>query len=116
MLPADPCPTDSLLSLLEELRAVLIGGDLARCETIVTDLEQAVARLPDSSATSAGLARLRLAALRSQALLDPAARGIRAARARLSELRAAAEGLCTYDSSGQRRIVAPCGTKGPHRR
>lgn len=102
-------PVAGLERLLEEERAALLGGDLARLPTLIAGkerlllaLEQATAR-PDATA----LDRLRERATANQALLDAALRGVRAARARLETARTGGPALSTYDARGKAESHAP---------
>lgn len=93
--------------LLDAVHAALLTADTAALrhltpalETALTDLEDQVA--PADPGARRDLERLRRKAGRSAACALAAGRGIRAATRRLEDIRAAASGLATYDSTGHR--------------
>lgn len=96
-----------LLAVLDRLHAAVMRGDLASLAVLAAEVE---AQLPDGAAPvplpQPAAERLRHAALRNAACLEAAARGVRAARRRLEETRAAAQGLRTYDMAGRPQMVA----------
>ncbi len=107
------------------------GGDLGQMLAAVPGLiragefealAQVSAVLADALASLGPADAPRLAALRAQAaanlvVLDGAARGVRAARVRVSEVMAAQTGVTTYDRSGARQVLRTTpGASAPHRR
>lgn len=96
---------DTLEAVLQDVYLALRAGDLARLEELCTRTEVALARI--SGAPDARMAeRLRHLAQRNAACLDAAARGIRAARRRVVEIRDAQTGTRTYDGNGQCQLIA----------
>lgn len=89
---------------LDRVFALLRDGNLTELETVLSELEAGMAppRPGVASATGDRLAGLRQKAERNAACLKAAARGLRAARRRIAEVRAAATGLAAYDARGQR--------------
>lgn len=85
---------------LDRVYRVLRSGKLDGLAAATQALEAELARLDPVDA--AGLDLLRHKAQRNAACLDAAARGIRAARRRLSEIRMIENGLGTYDDKGRR--------------
>lgn len=96
---------DSLEAVLQDVYLALRAGDLARLEELCTRTESALARLSGSS-DARMVERLRDLARRNAACLDAAARGIRAARRRVAEIRDAQTGTRTYDGNGQYQLIA----------
>lgn len=93
---------------LDRIFALLRDGNLADLAAALSDLEAAlggapVAGVPVGERTLAGLRRK---AERNAACLKGAARGLRSARRRIAEVRAAATGLGAYDARGQRLDAA----------
>lgn len=94
--------------LLDRVHAALMAGDLASLAAHVAALEA----LPTERLAGLGaapLGRLRAKADRNARCLEAAGRGLRAAQRRLAEIRAAGQGLQTYDVQGQRRTLAGTG-------
>jgi YD repeat-containing protein len=96
MPPADP------LGLLIRLRAALCTGELAAVAALLPELERAASALPADAAALAAIGR---EARRNVPLFAAAARGLRAARARLAEIAAARGTMQTYDGQGRRQTV-----------
>ncbi len=92
--------TDRLSAELDRLHLLLRSGNLGGLAAATQALEAELARLDPMDA--AGLDLLRHKARRNAACLDAAARGVRAARRRLTEIRAIESGLGTYDDKGRR--------------
>ena len=92
--------TDRLSAELDRLYHSLRSGRLEGLAAATQALEVELARLDPADA--AGLDLLRHKAQRNAACLDAAARGVRAARRRLSEIRMIESGLGTYDDKGRR--------------
>ncbi|AZB53848.1 hypothetical protein EBL89_00390 [Cereibacter sphaeroides] len=97
--------SDPLDSLLDEIRRTVSAGDLAALPGLETRLAEALERLPPEPAR---LAALRRKAEGNLACLAAAARGVRAARRRLEEIRQAASGtVVVYDGHGRRAETRP---------
>jgi hypothetical protein len=94
---------ERLAAELDRLFDVLRNGKLDRLEGLVEATQALEAELAlMGSADAEDLALLRRKALRNAACLDATARGIRAARRKLAEIRAINSGLVTYDEKGRR--------------
>jgi hypothetical protein len=93
---------------LDHIFALLREGNLDDLKGALSDLESDLAVTPvtGSPATESALAGLRRKAERNAACLKGAARGLRSARRRIAEVRAAATGLGAYDAQGQRLETA----------
>ena len=91
---------DRLSAELDRVYHVLRSGKLEGLAAATQALEVELARLDPADA--AGLDLLRHKAQRNAACLDAAARGVRAARRRLAEIRTIESGLGTYDDKGRR--------------
>ena len=91
---------DRLSAELDRVYHVLRSGRLEGLAAATQALEAELARL--DPADPAGLDLLRHKAQRNAACLDAAARGVRAARRRLAEIRTIESGLGTYDDKGRR--------------
>jgi hypothetical protein len=93
---------------LDHVFALLRDGHLTELKPALTDLEAAMVPPPaaGTAATGERLARLRQKAERNAVCLKAAARGLRSARRRIAEVRAAATGLSAYDAQGQRLDAA----------
>jgi hypothetical protein len=92
--------TDRLSAELDRLYHTLRSGKLDGLAAATQALEAELARLEPMD--TAGLDLLRQKAQRNAACLDAAARGVRAARRRLAEIRTIESGLGTYDDKGRR--------------
>lgn len=89
--------------LLDRERLALIQGDLSVIATILEEKEALLERLPELDGPARGnLASLQGKALRNQALLDSALRGIRSVANRFATLRRIRKSLETYDEFGQK--------------
>jgi len=88
--------------LLGRERQILLDGDIAALQGIVTEKERLIVALGASEQNPESLAVLRAKSSDNSRLLLSAARGIAAARKRLDERQKASENLATYDRSGQR--------------
>ena len=95
--------TDRLSAELDRVYHLLRSGKLEGLAAATQALEAELARLDPVDA--AGLEMLRHKARRNAACLDAAARGVRAARRRLAEIRTIESGLGTYDDKGRRDEV-----------
>ena len=91
---------DRLSAELDRVYLLLRSGKLEGLAAATQALEAELARLDPMDA--AGLELLRHKAQRNAACLDAAARGVRAARRRLAEIRTIESGLGTYDDKGRR--------------
>jgi len=92
--------SDRLSAELDRLYQTLRSGKLEGLAAATQALEVELARLDPMDA--AGLDLLQQKAQRNAACLDAAARGVRAARRRLAEIRTIESGLGTYDDKGRR--------------
>jgi hypothetical protein len=96
---------EPLEAVLQDVYLALRAGDLLRLEELCDRTEAALTHL--SGPTDARMAeRLRDLAHRNAACLEAAARGIRAARRRVAEIRDAQTGTRTYDGNGQYQLIA----------
>lgn len=94
--------------LLDSIRAETLAGDWQSLSAKAPALEAllpALAALRGAPATRAALAPLQKKALHTSECLAAAARGVRAARHRLEEIRQAQTSLATYDDHGRRAEV-----------
>ena len=103
MTKRDTTPAERLLRLLEDERMVLLEGDLGALPAFIAAKERLLAEIEadPKSVDAALLTRLRTAATVNQALLDAAAKGVRAARERLELARSGGPALSTYDATGK---------------
>lgn len=93
----------SLSALLDAVHAALRRGDFSTLPALTRDVETFAAEsLPRDPAA---LAALRRKLQRNDACLQASARGLRAARRRLGEIKAARAGLQTYTQSGARQQI-----------
>ncbi|MCE2738834.1 MAG: hypothetical protein LW703_10790 [Rhodobacter sp.] len=92
--------SDRLLAELDRVYHVLRSGKLEGLAAASQALETELAQL--DPADGAGLDLLRHKAQRNAACLEAAARGVRAARRRLTEIRMIESGSGTYDDKGRR--------------
>ncbi|MGP3696759.1 hypothetical protein [Rhodobacter sp. NSM] len=95
----------SLEVLLDEMRQSMIAGDLAS----LGSLEGRIAAAMEQPLGTAERARqVRAKAARNLACIEAAARGVRAARRRLEEIRTATSGaVVVYDGRGRRAETLP---------
>jgi orotidine-5'-phosphate decarboxylase len=94
---------------LDRVLEILRRGDLAALPEEVAAIEAELASLASRVApmpSAAELDALRRKLARNALCLEGAARGIRAARRRIAEVRGAASGHAAYDASGRRVQVA----------
>jgi hypothetical protein len=89
---------------LDRIYALLRDGNLAELRSALAHLEADLgsAHVPGAPVSEMALAGLRRKAERNAACLKGSARGLRSARRRIAEVRAAATGLGAYDAQGQR--------------
>lgn len=92
--------SDRLSTELDRVYHALRSGRLEGLAAASQALETELARL--DPADGAGLEVLRHKAQRNAACLEAAARGVRAARRRLAEIRMIESGSGTYDDKGRR--------------
>lgn len=101
---------EALLSTLDRVQTALRGGDLAALSALAEEMERACdAGIAPANAEEARLLRAR--ADRVAAGLMAAARGLRAARRRMAEIREAKRGVTTYDGRGARVTVGTEATR-----
>ena len=101
-----------LEELLDQTRTALMAGDLAGLAVLAERTERLPVALPRTDPATAE--RLRGKAERNARLLQAAARGIRAARQRITEI-GNAPVLSTYDNRGRRELVAAPSAAVPRR-
>jgi hypothetical protein len=89
--------------LLDQIRDALISGNLAVLAGLDIQLAAEASKLPPLDSVTAR--RLQTKAERNARLLQAAARGLRAARDRMTEI-ASAPGLATYDAKGRKAAIA----------
>ncbi|MFN3824072.1 MAG: hypothetical protein ACK4GW_04165 [Pseudorhodobacter sp.] len=104
-MSGDPS-TDPLETVLEDVYAALRQGDLPSLAALSLRMEEALSRIAHPP-EAAALRRLQDLARRNAACLEASARGIRAARRRLTEIRDARTGTRTYDGKGQASVIGP---------
>ena len=92
--------SDRLSTELDRVYHALRSGKLEGLAAATQMLESELARLDPTDGTDLEL--LRHKALRNAACLEAAARGVRAARRRLTEIRMIESGSGTYDDKGRR--------------
>lgn len=95
----------SLEQLLDLERACLLSGDLGRLPRLVQRKESCLAQLPDMSAEPDRIDRLLALCDRNARLITAAQAGLKAAEARLSEIRRGAP-VGTYSRSGEKSEIA----------
>jgi hypothetical protein len=98
---------------LDRVFCLVRDGQLSDLPAALAEMEAELgaAHGPGIPVTEAALVRLRRKADRNAACLKGAARGLRAARRRIAEVRAAATGLAAYDANGQRLDTADPGAR-----
>jgi hypothetical protein len=99
---------DALARALEDLHLLVRRGRLTELGGAAEALESALAGA--GPVDRAGLERLQRLARRNAESLSAAARGVRAARRRLAEIRAIGAGFVAYEPDGRRD--EPAGTPG----
>jgi len=90
---------------LDRVHEILRRGNLTALPEAAAAIEAEIASLAATSGPApraADLAALRRKLARNALCLEGAARGIRAARRRIAEVRGAASGLAAYDAAGRR--------------
>jgi hypothetical protein len=95
------------LTLTQTLDAIRTDLTLGRLDNVALHSQQIEQLLPQlEGLTDAALAqRLRDTARRNEACLAAARRGVMAARQRLADVLAAAQGFATYDGQGRRAVI-----------
>ena len=95
----------ALETLLDAVHAALRAGDFAGLPALTTAVEAlATDALPRDAAA---LRTLQRKLQRNEACLQASARGLRAARRRMTEIAAARAGLQTYTMGGLRQQIGP---------
>jgi len=102
----------TLDDLLDRTHAAVIAGDMAALAALAPQVEAMLDALPPPDAATGE--RLRRKADRNAALLQAAARGVRAAEARLVEILAGPT-LTTYDARGRKAAIAALSPRAPQR-
>lgn len=93
----------ALDDLLDRERAALVRGDLQTITDLIAEKESLMHRIGGIDATDRdGLQHLQGKAIRNQALLDSALRGIRTVANRFATLRRIRKSLETYDEFGHK--------------
>lgn len=100
---ADRATPEPFASHLGAVRDALLRGDLQALPALTAALEAGLPHLQGLSAPD--LEHLRAEAARTAACLGAAKAGLAAARRRLAEIRAGADGLQTYDRDGRKAAV-----------
>ena len=95
----------ALEALLDRTAVALLRGDLAALPGLTEAMEAVAATLPHDQSLGPALQKK---AERNARLLQAAARGVKAAMARLGDITAGPV-LITYDARGRRECVAPLG-------
>lgn len=103
-------PND-LISVLDEMRDAVVGGDYPRLTQLLPVLSEAEGTLRPMP--MAELAALRMAAAQNAACLDAAISGLKSAQLRLRDIAKAEAGLTTYDREG---VMATLSTALPKSR
>jgi hypothetical protein len=98
---------EAALALTQTLDAIRTDLTLGRLDNVALHSQQIEELLPQLQGLndSAMAKRLRDTAQRNEACLAAARRGVRAARLRLAEVLAAAQGFSTYDGQGRRAPI-----------
>lgn len=110
-----PPVVDALDDLLDRERQAILKGDLDRLVRLAPEKERLLGLLAGASADERRILRLRQKADRNQELLRAVARGIRAARQRITRSRASAQDFKTYDKGGRSQKLSQPG-KGVEKR
>jgi hypothetical protein len=96
--------TTQLEDLLDAVRDALVAGDFAALAQLGDNIDALADTPPEADRAAAR--RLRAKAERNARLLQAAARGVKAALGRLSDI-ASGPTLTTYDAQGRKTAVAP---------
>lgn len=99
-----------LESLLDAVHAALRAGDFAGLRALTQAVEALETGALETGALprdAAALRTLQRKLQRNEACLQASARGLRAARRRMTEIAAARAGLQTYTMGGQRQQIGP---------
>lgn len=99
MRPNDPAKAPLAAQLLDQVYDAMLRSDYGALPALGTRLEAVLQGPPPAQAD---LQLIRTKADRNAAVLLAAQRGIKAARRRLADVRAATGALVTYDRSGRR--------------
>lgn len=98
----------ALERVMERLHIAVISGDLGALPALAAEAEAGIAAMPGTDDVAA-VRRIQALAARNAACLAAAARGVRAARRRLTEIAAAKAGLQTYDDTGATQRIGVVG-------
>jgi flagellar biosynthesis/type III secretory pathway chaperone len=98
--------TDALEDLLDHERRMILAGQIDDLARGTRQKEQLISRLSNLRDDRA-LARVRAKAERNQALLAAAARGLKAARARIGQIASGGAPLRTYGCDGAATDLGP---------
>ncbi len=104
---------DLIMQDLDRMQAALRSGRIAELPECAAALDASLGAVRQAGGGAIhpdDLERLRARALRTAATLGAAALGIRAARRRLAEIRAIADGFSSYDPTGRRDAAVTPGT------
>lgn len=93
---------ERLEQMLDRINAAVVAGNLLQLSEMAGEVDSLISDLPQLQDQKLA-DRLRAKAARNAACLRAAARGVRAARRRMTEIRAAQDGLATYDGQGKRQ-------------
>lgn len=106
-----------LFDLLEEERVAIKSGSFSEFPLLTAKIAGLVDQVLQASEFLDPLTfeKLRNTARRNQRLLDAAAQGIKAAKARGVEIRGRALNMKTYDDNGQRSLMTPITRGFEHR-
>lgn len=98
---------EALDDLLERERLALLSGDLSAISDLIDEKESLLDQIATLDAAGKdGLEGLQGKAIRNQALLDSALRGIRNVATRFAALRKVRKSLETYDEKGRKTSLA----------
>lgn len=100
MPPNDPTKLPAAALLLDQVYDAMLRSDYAALPALGQRLEAVLQG--NATLTATDLDQIRRRADRNAAVLLAAQRGIKAARRRLADVRAATNSLVTYDRSGRR--------------
>ncbi|MBN2629220.1 MAG: hypothetical protein JXR75_01620 [Rhodobacteraceae bacterium] len=97
--------TNEIVTVLEDIRHVILSGDYGRLADLVPALEDAESQLGSCDLQQA--MALKAQADRTASCLQGAMSGLKSARRRVAEIDDAARGLTTYDRNGAKATL-PC--------
>lgn len=91
-----------LWSIMADEREVILSGRLGALPSLLARKESCLSALMNGPhPSSLDLAAIRHDLFANQALLESAAKGVRAALTRIAEIRAVGNGLCAYNARGE---------------